>query len=82
MLTLIQGPAGGAKSQVAAELLAAGDIDVLADVTALWVALSELCGGLTAVTRSAARTMPRLWSRCTLRPSWRAGGWKRAHGSR
>ena len=31
MLTLIQGPAGGAKSQVAAELLAAGDIDVLAE---------------------------------------------------
>ena len=45
MLTLIQGPAGGAKSQVAAELLAAGDIDLLADVTALWVALSGVVRG-------------------------------------
>ena len=39
-LTLIQGPAGGGKSQIAADLLAAGGIDLLADITQLWVALS------------------------------------------
>ena len=39
-LTLIQGPAGGGKSQIAADLLAAGGIDLLADITLLWVALS------------------------------------------
>lgn len=40
MLTLIQGPAGGAKSQLVTELLAAGEIDIVSDVTRLWVALS------------------------------------------
>ena len=40
MLTLIAGPAGSGKSAVAAESLAAGEIEVLADTTALWVALS------------------------------------------
>lgn len=43
---LIQGPAGGAKSQVAAEMLEAGEVQVLADTTALWVALSGVTRGL------------------------------------
>lgn len=38
MLTLIEGPAGGGKSELLRELLAAGEIDVAADVTALWAA--------------------------------------------
>ena len=42
---LIQGPAGGAKSQVAAEMLEAGEVQVLADTTALWVALSGVQRG-------------------------------------
>ena len=45
MLTLVEGPAGGAKSQLTAEMLEAGEIDVLADVTALWVALSGVVRG-------------------------------------
>ena len=45
MLVLIQGPAGGAKSQVAAEMLDAGEVQVLADTTALWVALSGVQRG-------------------------------------
>ena len=45
MLTLIQGPAGGAKSQLANELLAARELDLLADVTALWAALSGATRG-------------------------------------
>ena len=45
MLTLIQGPAGSGKSAVAAESLAAGEIEVLADTTALWVALSGVVRG-------------------------------------
>ena len=39
MLFLLQGPAGGGKSQVAAEMLASGQADLFADVTALWAAL-------------------------------------------
>ena len=38
MLLLIEGPAGGGKSALLRELLAAGEIDVAADVTALWAA--------------------------------------------
>ena len=38
MLTLIEGPAGGGKSELLREMLAAGEIDVAADVTALWAA--------------------------------------------
>ena len=37
-LILIEGPAGGGKSELLRELLAAGEIDVAADVTALWAA--------------------------------------------
>ena len=44
-LTLIQGPPGAGKSQLAAALLAAGEIGVLADVTALWAALSGAVRG-------------------------------------
>ena len=40
MLVLLQGPAGSGKSQVAAEMLESGEVEVLADVTRLWVALS------------------------------------------
>ena len=45
MLTLIQGPAGGGKSALAAALLASGEGQILADVTALWVALSGATRG-------------------------------------
>ena len=45
MLILIEGPAGGGKSQLAADLLAAGEITVLADLTALWAALSGAVRG-------------------------------------
>lgn len=40
MLVLVEGPAAGGKSQYVAEMLAAGEVDIQADVTALWVALS------------------------------------------
>ena len=40
MLNLIQGPAGSGKSQVAADMLEAGEVEVLLDVTAIWAALS------------------------------------------
>ena len=40
MLILVEGPAGGGKSQLIAAMLAAGEIDLAADVTALWAALS------------------------------------------
>ena len=40
MLALIQGPAGSGKSQVAADMLEAGEVEVLLDVTAIWAALS------------------------------------------
>ena len=39
-LTLIEGPAGGGKSQLAADLLDAGAVEAVADVTALWAALA------------------------------------------
>lgn len=44
-LTLIQGPAGGGKSQLVASLLAAGEVQIQADVTALWAALSGAVRG-------------------------------------
>ena len=39
-LILLQGPAGSGKSQLAAQMLAAGEVQALADVTALWAAIS------------------------------------------
>lgn len=45
MLTLIEGPAGAGKSQLTASLLAAGEIDVVSDITSLWVALRQLVRG-------------------------------------
>ena len=39
MLTLIEGPAGSAKSGLVGERIAAGESDVVADLTALWAAL-------------------------------------------
>lgn len=39
-MTLLAGPAGGGKSQVAARMLEAGEVSAVADVTALWAALS------------------------------------------
>ena len=39
-LHLLEGPAGSGKSQVARDLLEAGEVQALADVTALWAALS------------------------------------------
>ena len=44
-LHLVQGPAGGGKSQVTAEMLEAGEVQVVADVTALWAALSGAVRG-------------------------------------
>ena len=44
-LILIEGPAGGGKSEVADAMLAAGEVDVIADVTALWAALSGAVRG-------------------------------------
>lgn len=38
MLVLIEGPAGGGKSDLARELLESGEVDLLADVTELWAA--------------------------------------------
>ena len=38
-LLLIEGPAGSGKSQEVARMLAAGEADVVADLTALWAAL-------------------------------------------
>ena len=38
-LTLLEGPAGAGKSQEAARMLAAGEADVLADLTSLWAAM-------------------------------------------
>lgn len=39
MLHLIEGPAGGGKSQLAADMLAAGTADLIADTTELWAAI-------------------------------------------
>ncbi|MDE0474959.1 MAG: AAA family ATPase [Gammaproteobacteria bacterium] len=39
MLHLIQGPAGGGKSQVVRDLVAAGTVQVVADVTRTWAAV-------------------------------------------
>lgn len=39
MLYLVEGPAGGGKSQHAREMLEAGEAQVLADVTSLWAAI-------------------------------------------
>lgn len=44
-LTLIEGPAGAGKSQLAADLLEAGSVSVVADTTALWAALSGAVRG-------------------------------------
>ena len=38
MLLLIEGPAGGGKSDLLRELKAAGEVSIIADVTALWAA--------------------------------------------
>ena len=45
MLTLIQGPAGSGKSAVAADMLEAGEVEVLLDVTAIWATLSGAVRG-------------------------------------
>ena len=39
-LTLVEGPAGAGKSQEVAAMLASGEAEVSADVTALWAAVS------------------------------------------
>ena len=39
-LILFEGPAGSGKSELAREALAAGEVDVLADLTAIWAALT------------------------------------------
>ena len=39
-LTLVEGPAGGGKSAVVRDMQEAGEVQVAADVTALWAALS------------------------------------------
>ena len=44
-LFLIQGPAGAGKSQVVDEMLEAGEVDLVADSTLLWVAVSGVRRG-------------------------------------
>ena len=39
MLYLIEGPAGGGKSGLVAEMKAAGEVDLIADTTRLWAAV-------------------------------------------
>ena len=39
MLYLLQGPAGGGKSQLARDMKLAGQIDLLADTTSLWASV-------------------------------------------
>ena len=38
-LTLVEGPAGSGKSQIVNEMLASGELDVVADLTAIWAAV-------------------------------------------
>ncbi len=40
VLTLLRGPAGSGKSQVARQMLAEGEADVLVDFTAIWAAIT------------------------------------------
>ena len=40
-LHLIEGPAGSGKSQLARDMLDAGEVDLLADTTALWAAVGS-----------------------------------------
>ena len=40
MLYLIQGPSGSGKSQLARDMKNAGQVDLIADVTAIWAAIS------------------------------------------
>ena len=42
MLTLVEGPAGAGKSQLVADMLAAGEVDIQADLTAQWVAMRAI----------------------------------------
>ena len=39
MLQLIAGPAGGGKSQLVVELVEAGEVEIVADVTRIWAAV-------------------------------------------
>ena len=45
-LTLLEGPAGSGKSGDADDLLASGEADVMADLTALWAALRAMRRGV------------------------------------
>ena len=45
MLTLIEGPGGAGKSEIAEDALASGEADVLADLTLLWAAVRALRRG-------------------------------------
>ena len=45
MLILVEGPAGGGKSGLAREMREAGEIDLIADNTALWVAMTGVQRG-------------------------------------
>ena len=44
-LTLIEGPAGSAKSAIVEDKLRAGEVDVVADLTAMWAALRAVRRG-------------------------------------
>ena len=46
MLTLIEGPAGAGKSDLASALLESGTVEVLADITGIWVALAGVVRGV------------------------------------
>ena len=45
MLVLVEGPAGAGKSQVTRSMREAGSVDIVADVTDLWVALAGVRRG-------------------------------------
>ena len=44
-LLLVEGPAGSGKSQLVASMLAAGELDIVADLTGLWAALRGMARG-------------------------------------
>ena len=64
-LTLIEGPAGSGKSQIVADMLAANELDVVADLTARYGPRFEESSAVLTVAIRSAQTM-------TLRsgPAW------------
>ena len=61
VLHLVEGPAGGGKSQHVDELVEAGTVQVVADTTALWVALSGVKRGADGRYPDPRGWMTRRW---------------------